>query len=72
MALMAKRRLKFKVEMRRDIPYMEKTFPISAAIPGSVILEMEAAAQELGIGRSAFIVRAVEAQLASRRAAKAA
>ena len=72
MALMPKKRVPRRVKMRRDIPYVERKYPVGSAMPGSVIHEMDALAETQGVGRSEFILRAVRAQLEIHRATKAA
>ncbi len=69
---MGRPRSKVRIKMRRDAPYLERKHPVSTAVPGSLVIEMDKLAEEQGVDRSAFVLRAIEAQLARHRAAKAA
>lgn len=68
-----RKRRSFKPRMRLDAPSLECTIPVSAALPGTMVNAIDAAAELVGeLSRSEFIRRAVEERLERLGAAKAA
>lgn len=57
---MPRKRKRVIVRMRGDAPTLEKNLPVSTAMPGTVVLQVDALAKELGEVRSTFVRRAVE------------
>jgi predicted transcriptional regulator len=68
---MPRKRKRVIVRMRVDAPREERNMPVSTAIPGTVVLKVDALAKEVGEVRSTFVRRAVEERVARMEAQRA-
>lgn len=68
---MPRKKNRVVVRMRGDAPSLERNMPVSTAIPGTIVLKIDALAKMVGEVRSAFVRRAVEERVARMEAERA-
>lgn len=68
---MPRKKKRVIIRMRGDAPSLERNMPVSTAIPGTVVLKVDALAKQLGEVRSTFVRRAVEERIARMEAQRA-